>query len=179
MYSGGTARVTRTPMFAYPPGTMAAIDGIELNSIAFRHARTAAFVASWPCWSAPNPVSVNNTLLIPGRTVGETFLTPFPASPPPVASLIILVPLAAPSCGASCRLGGRAGGWVVDERRRESCTLGRHESAPVHTGDEGSQAKAVEVDTRRRARSRTRWSMKRTCSASRARMSFQRQRRVI
>eukprot|EP00958_Prasinococcus_capsulatus_P018522 scaffold2173_cov416-Prasinococcus_capsulatus_cf.AAC.8 len=34
---------------------------MELNSMAFRHARTAAFVIFCPCWSHPNPLSINST----------------------------------------------------------------------------------------------------------------------
>ena len=95
-------------------------------------------------------------MLIPGRTVVETLLTLFLTSPPPEVSPIILVRLAAPRCCTSClpRAVDKGNGWAVDERRRERCTLARGESAPVHKGDEGSQAKTVEVDRRRRARSR-------------------------
>lgn len=39
-YFNGTASRTSSFNFAYPPGTILLMDGIELNSIALRHART-------------------------------------------------------------------------------------------------------------------------------------------
>jgi len=47
---------------SYPPGTSFLMDGNELNSMAFRQDRIAAFVTSWPCESFPNPHSTNRTL---------------------------------------------------------------------------------------------------------------------
>ena len=51
-------------MFSYPPGTILAMLGMELNSIASRHALTHALVALCPCWSAPNPHSTHKTGVI-------------------------------------------------------------------------------------------------------------------
>mmetsp|Transcript_38349 Transcript_38349/g.90530 ORF Transcript_38349/g.90530 Transcript_38349/m.90530 type:complete len:224 (+) Transcript_38349:3542-4213(+) len=68
-YRKGKESETRNTMSAYPPGSSAAMEGIELNSIAFLQARTAALVMFCPCWSAPNPVSIKSTRSMPGSLV--------------------------------------------------------------------------------------------------------------
>jgi hypothetical protein len=54
--SDGTPNLIFIFMFGRPPGTMSAMQGIELNSIALRQALTAALVAP-----SPDLMSVLNT----------------------------------------------------------------------------------------------------------------------
>mmetsp|Transcript_31503 Transcript_31503/g.46749 ORF Transcript_31503/g.46749 Transcript_31503/m.46749 type:complete len:122 (-) Transcript_31503:60-425(-) len=57
------ASITSSFSPSYPPGTSLPTEGIELNSIEFRQARTAALVADCPCESFPKPHSTNKIVL--------------------------------------------------------------------------------------------------------------------
>ena len=51
---------------------MSEMDGMLLKEMASLQARTHAFVALWPCWSEPKPVSMKSTASIPSGALDTT-----------------------------------------------------------------------------------------------------------